>query len=975
MALALAGVVRVDALDPSRRVSQYMITAWDSDSGLPQNAVTAIAQSRDGYLWIGTQEGLVRFDGVGFSAFTHQNEPAFAQNYVAAIHEDRSGRLWVGLNGGGVVVREQGRWRGIQSDAGLPNDVVLSLAEDPNGKIWIGTQEGLAVASSTDEVRPWPGNARLPNPVVPALACAADGSLWIGTYGGGVVHAVGDRLEVLDRSDGLPDNVITELFIDRLGALWVGTYGGGLARRDGSGWRVFGHRDGLLNLRIVALGDDLEGSLWVGTYGGGLARIRGESVEVLNERNGLPSPVVMAVREDHEGNLWVGTESSGLIRLQNGKAVPLTKREGLADNLVFAILEDSGGTVWLGTSTGGLHRLRAGAIETLSVAQGLPSAQVVALCEARDGTLLVGTAQGLARVQAGRVERIALPGRVQSPFVWAMLEDRHGALWVGTDGGGLHHRDQRGEWRVLDRASGMPDNFVRALLEDRDGRIWAGTFGGLAEVAGESVRIRTTADGLINNIVLALTEDSTGALWVGTMSGLSRLDRGKPVALSARSGVPEESILRIIEDDIGGLWLTTNRGIIRVGAAAARAWAPGHAPMEVARYDAGDGLPSSECSGGSQPAGWRMRDGRLWFPTIKGVAIIDPRNLPTNTVAPQVHIETVLVDDRALEPATTVELPPGTARVEVRYTANSLTAPRRVQFRYQLEGFDREPISPGTRRTAYYTKLPPGEYRFRVSGCNNDGVWNPKGAVVTIRQRPYLYQTRLFYALCGFALVAMLGAGYVLRVHQLRSRERELVEQVDSRTAELAAANDELRNKQQKLEEANAALQRLSNADPLTAVANRRSFDNVLDLEWRRSIRYQRPLGLLFIDIDHFKLYNDSLGHQSGDDCLRRVSAALRGVLRRPADMIARYGGEEFVILLPETDQAGAVAVGENARRAVEGLHLPHPSSPTAMVVTISVGVTATVPQRGDLVEEMIRRADEALYAAKSAGRNRVNCQ
>jgi len=378
----------------------------------------------------------------------------------------------------------------------------------------------------------------------------------------------------------------------------------------------------------------------------------------------------------------------------------------------------------------------------------------------------------------------------------------------------------------------------------------------------------------------------------------------------------------------------------------------------VMAYTTADGLASAECNGGAQPAGCRTRDGCLWFPTIRGVAVVDPQHLRKNAVPPPVRVEELLAGGDIVPVADGIALPPGTRNLEIRYTALCFLAPERVLFRYKLEGYEDQWVDAGGRRSAFYTAMPPGRYRFKVEACNNDGVWNRAGAGFEFRLQPRLYQTWPFRAA---ALIGLCLAAYWLfrfRVRTLKARQRQLEAVIEQRTGELRQANLDL--------------ERLARMDGLTGLANHRTFHERLDEEWRRCVRAQDSLSLLVIDLDHFKPYNDAHGHLEGDACLKRVAEAIDSQVRRPTDLTARYGGEEFAVILSMTQEEGALFVADAQRAVVEELAIPHGASPVSPFVTISLGVATTIPAKDESPEGLLARADAALYRAKAAGRNRV---
>ena len=948
------------ALDPSKAITQYAHQVWKTDAGLPQNSIQSILQTRDGYIWLGTERGLVRFDGVHFAVFDKGNTPGLKNSNAQALYEDRAGNFWIGTWGGLHLWRD-GRLTSFTTREGLSNNRVLAICEARDGSIWIGTgggglnriQNGRVTAVSTTK-------DGLSNDRIWSVVEDREGSLWIGTDGGGLNRLRDGRFTVYGKKEGAAD-IIQSVFVDSRGDVWIGTDGAGLGRlRDGA-FTFFTTKDGLASDTVETIQEDRDGNLWIGCQGGGLARLADGRLSRFSPSEGLSDDTVTSIFEDREGSLWIGTVAGGLNRLKDGKFTAFTHKEGLVNDRVRTIYEDREGAIWLGTRGGGLSRFRDGRFETFGPGSGLSGDFVRTVAEDGEGRLWVGTwGDGLDVLEHGRFQAFHARDGLPSEIIRCLYRSRDGTLWIGTDSGGLVAMRDR-KFRVYGTRDGLSAPTVLAILEDRDGNLWVGTEGGgLDRFSHGKFTAFSAREGLSDDTVLALYEDGDGCLWIGTDGGgLNRFKDGKFTRYTRRQGLFDDVQYQILEDGRGNLWMSCSRGIFRVPRSELEDLAAGRRDAVVSQaFGRADGMRSAECSGFTQPAGWKSRDGKLWFPTIEGAVVIDPDRIRTNTLPPPVVIEQVLVDRRAI--AHGVEdgtLEPGRGDLEFHYAGLSFVDPDRVTFRYMLEGFDREWVEAGPRRTAFYTNIPPGRYTFRVRAANNDGVWSDRDASVRFSLRPHFRQTPWFFGLCAVGLVLAGFAAARMRAARARAREGELESLVAERTLQL--------------EEANSKLQQLSEVDPLTGIANRRRFEETLAREWRRAMRDEMPLSLIMIDIDFFKDFNDALGHQVGDQCLRRVAGEIREALTRPGDLVARYGGEEFAAVLPSTPARGARAVADLLRGRIETLATLHPSAPGG-IVTISLGVATAAPGEATSPEALISAADEALYRAKRAGKNRV---
>lgn len=954
-----AGSVR--ALDPAKSLTQYSIDTWNTDDGLPQSTINAIAQTPDGYLWLGTQGGLVRFDGVEFAVFNRDNTPALKSDHIWTLLADRRGDLWIGTDGGGLVRFHDRRFETFTIKDGLAGDFIRALYEDRQGNLLIGT-DGLGLTIYRDgrfSIR----RVEPASPLHDIQAICEDeaGRIWLGTETGFLACYVGDAIHPHPNRDHAFGDGIFALMPDQRDGVWVGTFGRGVlhvAGVDADPQPLFHDLD---ERNVLVLFRDSHDTVWIGTRNG-LNRLVNDRLFPFSAQNGLSSGHIRTILEDNEGSLWIGTDGGGLCRLKEGRITTYTSREGLARDAIWSVFQDHLGRMWVGTNGGGVNCIDNGRISVYDTRKGLTSDIVLSLCEDSAGAIWVGTRSGLNRIDKGHITRFGVKDGLPSDFVRALFTDSRGRVWIGTRSGLVCR--EKGQFKTYTRDDGLSRDEIRVVKEDRDGSIWIGTNGGgLVHFSHGAFKAYTITDGLTDNFVYAIYQDADGVLWLGTRDGLSRFQNGRFTNYRTRDGLFDNMILWILEDDQGNLWMSTFKGLFSASLAQLNEFAAGRRDaVSCQSYGKEDGMRNRECDGGVQPSGWKSRDGRLWFPTLEGVAVVETTGKSINRVPPPMVIESMLVDERPVDLQGRLAFAPGRERFEFHYAALSYLVPEKVRYRYKLEGFDRRWTEAGTRRVAYYTNLPPGDYVFRVIGCNNDGIWNPDVANIQFTLAPHFYQTGWFYA---FGVMGFLGVSvgiYRVRLRNLRVRERQLVRLVDERTAQL--------------EEANRKLQNLVNIDGLTGITNHRCFKEILEQEWRRALRNHSVLTLIMIDIDCFKAYNDTYGHQAGDHCLWQVARTLSGTINRPGDLAARYGGEEFAVILPDTEVDGGEAVAEKIRCRVEALGISHSHSGVCPVVTISLGVAALIPA-GDMISaDLITAADQALYQAKQSGRNRtVICQ
>jgi signal transduction histidine kinase/ligand-binding sensor domain-containing protein/DNA-binding response OmpR family regulator len=857
---------------------QVIHETWNVSDGLPVNAINHLIQSRDGYLWAATFDGLVRFDGVKFTVFNSANSPGLPSNRIIRLEEGTRGDLWLATEQGHLVRRRAGRFR-VMLGPGCISPKYFPLAHDADGTTWAGTCDGLMQLSDDGAVPVLQDRLRDP---VESLLLRRDGTLLVGQRGRGLVRlrrgADGALQLVAASADSMLRNARIAAMHEAIdGTLWLGTNRGLITGREG--WRRVPMVGGpeLLDIERIVAHPQRAGvivyGLRPGRNAGTLATADAEQMQAVDSgpavfnvippmwtsdstiwfgsgstvhRNGVPQLRltdgadglegtnsatfgITAGLTDREGSLWLGTFAGGIHRLKPTLVRTISQAEGLRDRNVYGTYVDRTGAVWLGALGGGFSRVDPGTgrVAAFGTSAGLPDVARTFL-EARNGTLWVGSSTAIhACARAPTVTCAAEPSFGGQLFgVSALHEDPDGRLWVGAQSG-LYRREQ-GRLARLDTASGAPVASVRAFAVTRDGALWMATDGGGVVRYREGVYTPvTTADGLPSDLVRALYVDADGWLWIGTEGrGLARLDprgwatrdgaaEGRRIAtITTRNGLFDDGIHEVLEDDFGRLWMSSNRGLFWITREEAMAVADGRtARVRSTGYTERDGMRNREANGGVQPSGAKGLDGRLWFATQDGVVVVDPRDIVSEAVAPPLVIEQVVAGDSALLPGdASVRLAPDQRDIRVDFTALTFREPRNVYFRYRLDGYSADWVESDTRRSAFFTKLPPGRYTFRVQASDARRGWHEPGASLAIEVVPRFHETPAFRLVI---LAALLGLGVVTltrRSRAARRRAQELERLVAERTMALRDREQQLEAQNRQLETQAEALQQLDQA-------------------------------------------------------------------------------------------------------------------------------------------------------------------
>ena len=751
--------------------AQYQFDLWNTDNGMPQNFVKALVQTRDGYLWLTTSDGLVRFDGVRFTIFQRANSEGLNSTRLTTLFEDHQGNLWIGSEDRGLFRYAGGKFTNYTTADGLSDYLVTGLGEDTDHNLLVVTMEGM------DR---WQDGRFVPfDPGMEMFrargAKYAEASDFIGFS-----FADLDRLRVFEggrywshpsAADFNSRNVRT-LYEDQHGALWVDMMDSGAPLYKFKNGELTSFQiKGLPDAAISAVCEDRAGNLWIATWDGRLSQYRDGQLSVYGEAEGLAVKRITRIYEDREGNIWLGSEE-GLLLARKKSVKVLSLQDGLSSKNVYLINQDREGNVWVGTQGGGLNKYAGGVFTHYGAKEGLPSTTLSALYEDREGDLWVGSYHApLVRLKDGAVTAYHPRDGLASDVVLAVYQDREGSLWVGTDQG--LSRYSAGVFTNFGTREGLAHPRVQVIFEDRAGNLWFGTVGGLSRFRDGKFTSYTERDGLSSGHVRDVYEDTDGALWIGTYDGgLNRFKDGKFTHYSTNVGLHSNGVFRILEDGRGNLWMSSNQGIFRVSRRELNDFAEGRSKtITSVFFNRKDGMLSAECNGGRQPAGWKMRDGRLWFPTQDGVAIIDPEDIRDSAEPPKVVIEDYLLDNNLSQARGPLEISPGQENLEIRYTGLSFIRPQAIRFKYKLVGLEDDWVDAGNRRAAYYSHLPPGEYTFMVIAANADGVWNTEGAAIRIMVRPPFWRTWWFF---GLAAMCAVGAGvlvYEWRVLRLKKAQ------------------------------------------------------------------------------------------------------------------------------------------------------------------------------------------------------------
>ncbi len=763
--------------------AQYRFDTWTTAQGLPQNSVTAMVQTRDGYLWFTTIDGIVRFDGVRFTIFDRSNTKAITSNRFTCLYEDADGALWAGTEYGGLIRYRQGEFSALTTAQGLPSNDIDEIRGSQTGGVYIRYPKGYGLVRDGKFT-----------PVIDPLVTLEE-KTYLAPNGFRWRVASDDVLRAATTKEfGQPKRYVHGnsvfygdligngelLFEDGQGNLWgsagprqIFSVKKGVIKFYGSAEGFIPHRPGVTDivpaiLNIVA--EDRDGTLWFGT-GAGLLCFRNGRFTRYTTKDGLADDVIDHLMVDREGVVWIGTPR-GLSRVTKQAITTLSTDQGLPHKSVNPILEDHAGDIWIGSYV--LTHYEQGKMNNVPVGTAGQLRRLQALYEDSNNVIWVGGRGETWRLKNGRSEQFAnehfqtVNPNASGPTCFAFWQDRANNFWFGTDQGLFKYTN--GKMTAYTTKDGLPGNEIRVIHEDRAGNMWFGAAGGLAKWQSGKFVTFEGQEKFTHDRVRAIHEDQDGTLWIGTYDdGLRRLRQGKFTPYKIEQGLFNNEVFRILEDNHENFWISSNKGIYRVSKRELDDFAESKIEkITSVSYGVLDGMRNIECNGGRSPAGIKTRDGKLWFPTQDGVAIVNPSAIPVNTLPPPIVIEHAIINHQQMRLQTKLELQPGQENLEIAYTGLSFIKPGQVKFKYKLEGWDADWIDAGTRRSAYYSHLSPGHYQFKVKAVNSDGVWSETTADLPITVIPPFYRTWWFFALLVVALGGFAYLLYWYRIRQLR---------------------------------------------------------------------------------------------------------------------------------------------------------------------------------------------------------------
>ena len=928
-------------------LSDYYTQTWTTHDGLPHNGINAISQTSDGYLWIGTWEGLARFNGREFKVFTRGSKIGLPDSAIKSLTSTQEGKLLVAGARGGLSERSNQQWSPNPSASTMINHAIY----DSDKNLWLALEGKGLIYRNKDTQK---DTIIIDDIEAFKIVQDHEGIIWVATSKG--LFSVKNKTLVrhVDERYGLPNSPAHTIILTKEKQLIVGTQQGAYKLVNGFFQPL--HKQ-LANEKIISLLQDSDLNIWLGTNNHGIFKLSKNKLEQLDESNGLPNNRVSSLYQDNEQSIWVGT-SNGLFRLREAPFITLTTKQGLSGNFIRSVLSHSDGSLWVGNSKG-LNKIQKGLISTIKVVHSNEQLSVLSLAETPDKQVLVGTyTQGLYIVTNNKLHKLmTTENGLPSNEIRSILVDSIKNIWLGTAAGVLKISPDN-TMEEFNKQSGLPANFIMALAEDNSGRVWIGTGDGIASYYKGSLQNYRLNDKFDAKYAFGFHVEQN-SLWMASDRGLIHIDltTNEMSAVTKENGLPVDKIFQIVVDNNNTFWLTSNRGVISITREQINSVLQGKRELvEYKLFAEGVGLLSSQANGGSTPAATLHHDGSVWIATAKGVSHINHERLQrmAETVLPVV-IEQLNVDGKSYPLLPTVELPEGASRITIHYAGLSYLIAKHIEYQTQLIGFDQQWQNKNNQTFTEFTNLEPGNYTFQVRAKYPNSQWQENIASISFTIMPFYWQTTFFKLFILISFCFALFTLYNYRMITIKHSQIKLKNLVAQQTIELKE-QAELFSYQ-------------ANHDQLTGLFNRRAFDAWCNNDFKEAKLDNNPLTIAILDIDHFKKVNDEYSHLIGDQVIKKIANILHQLIQNNSSQVklARWGGEEFTLLI-NSDEEKAYDFCELLRVTIKNYDFSDITH--TLNITISIGLT----DNSEVTEydKMINRADQALYFAKHNGRNQV---
>ncbi len=770
--------------------SQYKIEQWTTENGLPSNYLLRICQTSDGYIWLSSYSGLIRFDGINFKIFDKHNSKLFLNNSVADLVESNDSTLWIATQKSGILSYKNGKFKshGLNDNLYKIND---ALFIDNENRIWASSPQKGWFCIKNDTVEYVKYHKPLKDIEVDDINQDIDGNIWFGTYKYGLFKYQNKKLTAYTTDDGLASNNVFKVFNNYDGSIIIGTAKGISYMKDDT----FVTDSVVKGFAVYQIRNDFLNNIWAFTSKGIYRKdANTNSFKVISNNSNFSNNYILDAIFDFEGNLWVLNYKGGLSKIKNGKFTNYTQKFGLSGKSVNAICEYEKGVYLMGLDNGSINKIVGNKISIFETKTQLKGKRIRHILKDSKDNIWISTYSGLLKINKNGKE-IMIDEKINFPshLIRIAYEDKKNNIWVGTRDVGIIKISENEEIEIFDKSKGLEGNLILSINGDNEGNVYVGSSGGGLGIISPNGNIKNLSEknGFVSNIVFSSYIDNDGIAWIATNNGLSVIKDGKITNLKKQSGLKSESLFDIVEDNIGNLWITSSIGILKIKRQELLDYIDKKIKIvDCSLYNKQDGMVETECNSTAKIL--KSQNGELWFPLLSGVSKINPETIPINNYVPPVYIQELTIDGKETNLSDTIIIEPSKKRLSFNFTGLSFHESTKVLFKYKLEGFEDEWVDLGSKRTISFTNLPYGKYTFRVIAGNNDGVWNTKGASLSFYIKPYFYKTIWFYLIMILAILIAIFSIYRIRIIRLEKRQNELENIVTERTAEINKKKEEI---------------------------------------------------------------------------------------------------------------------------------------------------------------------------------------